>query len=90
MKGGISVTTKTWAESAFIAISESGPCGNSHDGANRCLLRCNEDRCYKPEFHIYEHGGYGWSMRKQGTTSDRWLDEFYRWLEAHGLTKPSK
>jgi len=24
---------------------------------------------YKPEFHIYEHGGHGWSMRKHGTTS---------------------
>jgi len=45
---------------------------------------------YKPEFHIYEHGGHGWSMRKQGTTSDHWIEEFYWWLEAHGLTKPSK
>jgi len=45
---------------------------------------------HKPEFHIYEHGGHGWSMRKQGTTSDHWLQEFYWWLEAHGLTKPSK
>lgn len=43
---------------------------------------------YKPEFHLYEHGGHGWSMRKQGTTSDHWLDEFYWWLEAHKLTKP--
>ncbi len=45
---------------------------------------------YKPEFHIYEHGGHGWSMRKQGTTSDHWIDEFYWWLEAHGLTHPIK
>ena len=45
---------------------------------------------YKPEFHLYEHGGHGWSMRKQGTTSDHWLDEFYWWLESHGLTRPSK
>jgi acetyl esterase/lipase len=45
---------------------------------------------YKPEFHIYDHGGHGWSMRKQGTTSDHWLDEFYWWLEAHKLTTPSK
>lgn len=45
---------------------------------------------YKPEFHLYEHGGHGWSMRKQGTTSDHWLDEFYWWLEAHGLTQPHK
>ena len=41
---------------------------------------------YKPEFHIYEHGGHGWSMRRQGTTSDHWIDEFLWWLEAHGLT----
>ncbi len=42
---------------------------------------------YKPEFHLYEHGGHGWSMRKQGTTSDHWIEEFYWWLEAQGLTK---
>jgi acetyl esterase/lipase len=45
---------------------------------------------YRPEFHIYEHGGYGWSMRKQGTTSDHWIEEFYWWLEAHGLTRAQK
>jgi acetyl esterase/lipase len=45
---------------------------------------------YKPEFHIYEHGGHGWGMRKQGTTSDHWLQEFYWWLEARGLTRPLK
>lgn len=32
---------------------------------------------YKPEFHIYNAGGHGWGMRKQGTTSDHWIDEFY-------------
>ncbi len=45
---------------------------------------------YKPELHLYEHGGHGWSMRKQGTTSDHWIEEFYWWLEAHGLTQPHK
>jgi len=45
---------------------------------------------YKPEFHIYSHGGHGWSMRKQGTTSDHWIEEFYWWLEAQGLTLPLK
>jgi acetyl esterase/lipase len=44
----------------------------------------------KPEFHIYEQGGHGWGMPKQGTTSDHWLEEFYWWLEAHGLTRPLK
>jgi acetyl esterase/lipase len=45
---------------------------------------------YKPEFHIYNRGGHGWSMRKQGTTSDHWIDEFYWWLEAQGLTRPAR
>jgi acetyl esterase/lipase/quercetin dioxygenase-like cupin family protein len=43
---------------------------------------------YKPEFHIYSSGGHGWGMRKQGKSSDHWIDEFYYWLEAQGLTRP--
>jgi len=45
---------------------------------------------YRPEFHIYSSGGHGWGMRKQGKPSDHWIDEFYYWLEAHGLTRPTK
>lgn len=45
---------------------------------------------YKPEFHIYNAGGHGWGMRKQGKTSDHWIDEFYYWLEAQGLTRPAQ
>jgi acetyl esterase/lipase len=41
-----------------------------------------------PEVHIYRAGGHGFGMAKQGTTSDHWIDEFYYWLEAQGLTKP--
>jgi len=44
---------------------------------------------YRPEFHIYDSGGHGWGMRKQGTSSDHWIDEFYYWLEAQGLTRPA-
>jgi acetyl esterase/lipase len=45
---------------------------------------------YRPEFHIYSSGGHGWGMRKQGGTSDHWIDEFHYWLEAQGLTRPVK
>jgi acetyl esterase/lipase len=45
---------------------------------------------YKPEFHIYSSGSHGWGMRKQGKTSDHWIDEFYYWMEAQGLTRPLK
>jgi len=30
---------------------------------------------YKPEAHIFSAGGHGFGMRKQGTTSDHWIDD---------------
>jgi acetyl esterase/lipase len=44
----------------------------------------------KPEVHIYSAGGHGFGMKKQGTTSDHWIEEFYYWLEAQGLTKAAE
>jgi acetyl esterase/lipase len=44
---------------------------------------------HKPEAHIFSSGGHGFGMRKQGTSSDHWIDEFYYWLEAQGFTKPA-
>ena len=41
----------------------------------------------KPETHIFNAGGHGFGMRKQGTTSDHWVDDFYNWLDAQGLTR---
>ena len=43
----------------------------------------------KPEAHIYSAGGHGFGMKKQGTPSDHWVDEFYWWMESQGLTKPA-
>jgi acetyl esterase/lipase len=40
-----------------------------------------------PEVHVYSAGGHGFGMKKQGTTSDHWVDEFYWWLDAQGFTK---
>jgi len=42
---------------------------------------------YRPELHVFASGGHGFGMRKQGKTSDHWIDEFYFWLEAQGLTR---
>ncbi len=41
----------------------------------------------KPEVHIFSAGGHGFGMKKQGTSSDHWIDAFYYWLEAQGFTK---
>ena len=43
----------------------------------------------KPEAHIFSTGGHGFGMRKQGTSSDHWIDEFHYWLEARGFTRPA-
>jgi acetyl esterase/lipase len=41
----------------------------------------------RPETHIYSTGGHGFGMRKQGMSSDHWVEDFYNWLEAQGLTR---
>jgi acetyl esterase/lipase len=41
----------------------------------------------KPEAHIYSAGGHGFGTKKQHTTSDHWIDDFYFWMEAQGFTK---
>jgi acetyl esterase/lipase len=45
---------------------------------------------HKPEVHVFSAGGHGFGMKKQGTTSDRWTDLFYDWLEAQSFTKPAR
>ena len=45
---------------------------------------------YRPELHLFTSGGHGFGMRKQGKTSDHWIDEFYYWLEAQGVTRRLK
>lgn len=42
---------------------------------------------HKPEAHVFSAGGHGFGLKKQGTTSDHWIDAFYYWLEAQGFTK---
>lgn len=36
---------------------------------------------HKPEVHIFSAGGHGLGLRKQGTSSDHWIDAFYYWLD---------
>ena len=38
------------------------------------------------ELHVYAKGGHGFGTRRQGSTSDGWLDDFYRWLGSLGMT----
>jgi acetyl esterase/lipase len=37
------------------------------------------------EFHLYGAGNHGFGMRKHGTTSDLWFEQFLGWLRMRGL-----
>lgn len=39
------------------------------------------------ELHMYAKGGHGFGMRKQGTASDTWIDQFGNWLTLQGFLK---
>jgi acetyl esterase/lipase len=41
----------------------------------------------RPEVHIYSAGGHGFGLKKQGTSSDHWFDDFLSWLDAQGFTR---
>jgi hypothetical protein len=38
---------------------------------------------------VFSAGGHGFGMRKQGTSSDHWIEDLYDWLDAQGLTGPA-
>ncbi|HKP76331.1 MAG TPA: alpha/beta hydrolase [Longimicrobiaceae bacterium] len=42
---------------------------------------------HMPEAHIFGTGGHGFGMLRQGTSSDRWIDDFYGWMEAGGFAR---
>lgn len=42
-----------------------------------------------PELHVYREGGHGFGLRKQGKSSDFWIEDFYNWLGSLGLTTPA-
>ena len=41
----------------------------------------------KPEVHAFSSGGHGFGLKKQGTSSDHWIDIFYSWLQAQGFAR---
>ena len=65
-----------WAQDDALTLE---PVVKFHDALNAAG--------HKPEVHIFSAGGHGFGMRKQGTSSDHWIDTFYYWLEAQGFTR---
>lgn len=67
-----------WAQDDAVALV---PINKFHDAL--------KSAGHKPEIHIYNAGGHGFGLRKQGTSSDHWIDAFYHWLEAQGFIRPA-
>ncbi|MGC4029083.1 MAG: alpha/beta hydrolase [Steroidobacteraceae bacterium] len=42
---------------------------------------------YRPEAHAFTAGGHGFGVKKQGLTSDHWIDAFHYWLQSQGFAK---
>ncbi len=40
--------------------------------------------------HMYAKGGHGFGMKKQGLPSDNWIQRFYEWSIAEGITQLKK
>jgi acetyl esterase/lipase len=41
----------------------------------------------RPEAHIYASGGHGFGLRRQGTSSDHWIDALQGWMQAQGFLR---
>lgn len=42
---------------------------------------------YRPEMHLYMSGNHGFGMNVTRNTSDLFIDQFYAWIRAQGLTQ---
>jgi len=71
----------------FAAIAADDPLIGTGDFG---LIKSWRDAKAPVEFHLYEHGGHGFGMRRRSTTSDLWADQFYAWMKARGLLAAAK
>lgn len=42
---------------------------------------------YRPEIHLYMAGNHGFGMNVTHNTSDLFIDQFFAWMQAQGLTR---
>jgi acetyl esterase/lipase len=71
----------------FAAIAADDPLIGTGDFG---LIKSWRDAKAPVEFHLYEHGGHGFGMRKLTTTSDHWADQFHAWMKMRGYLAPAK
>lgn len=78
-------TVPSDAPPLFIAAASDDQLGLAPDSIKLWTLWT---QARKPaELHIYERGGHGFGMRRQGLNSDTWIDRFGEWLAQRGWLK---
>lgn len=63
-----------WAQDDAVALA---PIQRFHDA-----LRAAGHR---PEVHVFSGGGHGFGTKRQGTSSDHWMDSFVWWMQSRGF-----
>ena len=80
--GGLRTPVPADASPAFIAAAAD----DEYQPDDAILLYAAWRKAGAPvELHIYEHGGHGFGLRPQGTTSDHWFDDVIRWMASRGF-----
>ncbi len=70
----------------FLAVTSDDVFGFQKQSVD--LYRTWNNAGLPAELHIYEKGGHGFGMRKQGLPSDAWIDAFAAWLTLHNFLGP--
>ncbi|MGW8316133.1 MAG: alpha/beta hydrolase [Bacteroidales bacterium] len=70
---------------AFIVLADNDPAVDpSHSMA---FYQALKQHGIHAEMHIFQQGGHGFGITKQGLPSDRWPELFYDWLESGGIVE---
>ncbi|WP_236509173.1 hypothetical protein [Stenotrophomonas sp. PA-6-5C] len=76
--GGLRSPVPSDASPAFIA----GAADDEYQPNDPILLyQAWRKAGVEAEVHVYERGGHGFDLGRQGTTSDLWLNQFIQWIK---------
>jgi acetyl esterase/lipase len=80
--GGLRTPVPAGAPPAFIA----GAADDEYQPNDPVLLyKAWRKAGVAAELHLYERGGHGFDLHRQGTTSDHWFDQLFSWMQARRL-----
>jgi acetyl esterase/lipase len=82
-KGIIGTTVSTQKMPAFIVVASDDQlqlAPTSIEIYNKWIAAKQQ-----AELHLYQNGGHGFGMNKQGKSSDFWIESFENWLKTNGL-----